>query len=335
MVDRESRIVVAGAGAVGCFVGGLLAAAGRDVALLGRARIGAEIGAHGVHLSDIDGAAWTVAPEYGEDPAVMSGADLVLVCVKSGATAEMAALVAAHAPDGAVVISLQNGVRNAGVLRDALPGRDVRAGMVGFNVVHRGAGRFHRATSGEIVVGAGPGGWAALLSVPGLVVEERADVEAVQWGKLLLNLTNAVNALSGMPLREMFLRPAWRRVMAAQLAEALSVLKAAGIEARVPLKAPGWTIPHVLRLPTWAFSRVAAPMLKVDGAARTSMVADLEAGRRTEIDVLQGEVLALAEGQGKRLPVMERITAEVRRAEQEGLREVSAQALLTGGRPHV
>ncbi|MFC3118265.1 2-dehydropantoate 2-reductase N-terminal domain-containing protein [Jhaorihella thermophila] len=71
----------------------------------------------------------------------------------------MARLIADHAPPVAVVVSLQNGVENADLLRAALPGRDVRAGMVPFNVVPAGPGRWHRASSGDIVIGAGQGGW--------------------------------------------------------------------------------------------------------------------------------------------------------------------------------
>lgn len=327
----EPRIVVAGAGAVGCFVGGLLAAAGRDVTLLGRARLVEELDEVGLRLSDFSGRDWEVAAKVTADPDCLDRADVVLVCVKSGATEEMGRIIASHAPAAAVVVSLQNGVRNADVLRGCLPGRDVRAGMVGFNVVALGAGRYHRSTSGEVMIGAGDGGLAGLLSVPGLQVQETSDIVAVQWGKLLLNLTNAVNALSGLGLRDMLLDRRWRRVMAAQMDEALRVLRAAGIAARVPAKAPGWAIPYVLRLPTGLFRRVAAPMLALDGMARTSMVADLEAGRASEIEEFQGEVLRLAAAQGVAVPVVARVHAAVRRAERDGLQPVAPETLLASG----
>ncbi|MDU8929852.1 2-dehydropantoate 2-reductase [Alisedimentitalea sp. MJ-SS2] len=299
----QPRIVAAGAGAIGCFVGGLLAAAGRDVVLLGRDWLRDEVVARGLTCSDFDGMEVSAAPEVAVDPGVLAGADVVLVCVKSGASAEIGRLIAQHAPEGAVVVSLQNGVRNVAVLREVLGGRDVRGGMVGFNVVHRGEGRFHRSTSGEVMIGAGSGSLGQLLDVPGLEVEEVGDIEAVQRGKLILNLTNAVNALSGMGLREMLLDYGWRRVMAVQMGEALKVFKAAGLEVRVPAKAPGWMIPWILRLPTGLFQRVAAPMLTVDAGAKTSMVADLEAGRRTEVDEFQGEIVRLGAAHRVAVPV--------------------------------
>ena len=76
----------------------------------------------------------------------------MLVTVKSADTAAMADIIARHAPSDAVIVSLQNGVGNAAVLRDRLPGRRVLGGMVPFNVMALGDGRFHRATSGDIVI---------------------------------------------------------------------------------------------------------------------------------------------------------------------------------------
>ncbi|MDF1726479.1 MAG: 2-dehydropantoate 2-reductase N-terminal domain-containing protein, partial [Sulfitobacter sp.] len=136
---REApHIVVAGAGAIGCFVGGLLAAGGRRVSLLVRPRIKAEIAGHGLSLTDFSGLARQVEAgqlTLSEDPRILERAGLVLVTVKSGDTEEVARLIDRHAPVRCPVISLQNGVGNADALRALLPAYDVRAGMVPFNVV--------------------------------------------------------------------------------------------------------------------------------------------------------------------------------------------------------
>lgn len=315
------RIVVAGAGAVGCFVGGLLAAAGRDVTLLGRARVLEDIRRRGLTLSDLAGLTRLVPPErlsLSGDPACLAGADLVLVTVKSGATKDIAALIAAHAPADAAVVSLQNGIDNVEILRAALPGRDVRAGMVPFNVVPEGPGAWHRASSGDIVIGPGPGGLAGRLSAPGLPVTEDAAITAIQCGKLLLNLNNAINALSGLTLREQLMSRAWRRLMADQMAEALGVLKAAGIAVKSTTPLPAWMGPHILRLPTPLFARIAAQMLTIDPAARTSMAYDLMAGRPTEIDSLQGAIEELAANRGIRALLCTKIAGLVRTASANG-----------------
>ena len=127
---------------------------------------------------------------------------MVVVTVKSADTAGIADIIASHAPTDAVIVSLQNGVGNAAVLRERLPGRRVLAGMVPFNVIARGEAGFHRATSGDIVLERDQAGTAARLAVPGLPVRATGNITGVQWGKLLVNLNNALNALADLPLRQ-------------------------------------------------------------------------------------------------------------------------------------
>lgn len=328
---QQARIVVLGAGAIGCFAGGLLAAAGRDVVLLGRARVLDEVARAGLHLTDFAGLDLRPGEvELSRDSGVLARADVILVAVKAGATGAVATEIARHAPETARVVSLQNGVAAARVLKAALLGRDVRAGMVGFNVVAMGDRRFHRSVSGEVVIEAGAGDLAGLLDVPGLRVTESAQIDAVQWGKLLVNLGNAVNALSGIGLRDMLMRRDWRRVMADQIAEAAGVLKAARIRAKMPQPVPAWLVPHIMRLPTPVFARVAAAMLTVDREARTSMAVDLAAGRVTEVDQLQGEIIRLAERNGRTAPICGRVAALVHEAEARGLRPLSPGDLVPG-----
>ncbi len=313
--------MVAGAGAVGCFVGGLLAAAGRRVTLLGRPAVLTPIHAQGaLRLTDYTGLDLVVAADnlaLSDDPACLGAADLVLVTVKSGATAGIASEIARHAPAHAPVVSLQNGVDNRATLADALPGRDVRAGMVPFNVIPKAPAHFHRATSGDIRIGAGPGGLSAWLSAPHLKVGQTPDIDAVQWGKLLVNLANALNALSGLTLHEQLLNRDWRRLMADQMAEALTVLRAQGLRAVSTTPLPVWTTPHILRLPTPVFRRLAASMLTIDATARTSMAYDLMARRKTEIDALQGRIVAMGAAAGVATPIAAAVLAAMRDAEAE------------------
>ncbi|HYD97860.1 MAG TPA: 2-dehydropantoate 2-reductase [Alphaproteobacteria bacterium] len=328
------RIVVAGAGSIGCYVGGRLALAGRDVTLLLRPRLAAELREHGLRLTDYEGRDERIPPDrlaLATEPAALAGAEIVLVTVKSGATAEMAALIAAHAPPAAVVVSLQNGIGNAETLRAALPGQRVHAGMVPFNVVQLGGGRFHRGTEGALAVEAASD-LAPLLAVEGLPAEAEADMPALLWGKLLLNLNNALNALSGLPLARQLADRGWRRLLAAQMAEALDLLAAAGIRPRKVAKVPPRLLPHILRLPDPLFRRIAGAMLRIDPDARSSMWEDLSRGRPTEIDHLQGAVLALAERLGRDAPTARRVVALVRAAEAEGrVPGLAPAAVLAGG----
>lgn len=307
------RIAIAGAGSIGCFVGALLVDAGFEVRFLARPRVMAAIQAGGLRLSDFDGLD-VHAPDViatGDPAKALSGADLVLVCVKSGDTEAMGRLIALHA-SGAQVISLQNGVTNAATLREVLAGFDVRAAMVPFNVVSSAPGRYHRATSGDILVEQGPLPDLSCTHLSWLSVD---NIEAVQWGKLLINLGNAVNALADMPLLEQLQDRAWRRLLADQMAEALRVLKAARIVPAKTAAAPPHLIPHILRLPTPLFRVIAAQMLTIDAQARSSMWDDLKQGRKTEIDALQGAILHLADRFGRQAPLNARLRALIRTAE--------------------
>src|SRR5579863_5473278 len=135
---QDRPIVVAGAGSIGCFVGGLLASAGRRVSFLARPRVIAEIERFGLTLTSLEGSNWHVAFQQiglSEDPKILAKAGVVLVTVKSADTAEVADAIARFAPKDAIVVSLQNGVSNAALLRGRLPDRTVLAAMVPFNVV--------------------------------------------------------------------------------------------------------------------------------------------------------------------------------------------------------
>src|SRR5207253_7050746 len=111
---RMPRIAVFGAGAIGCWVGGRLSAGGADVTLIGRPRVLDEL-ADGVKCSEIRGTTITAKPKLATDVAAAAGADAVLVTVKSAQTAQAARELAGVATP--LVVSLQNGVRNADVLR--------------------------------------------------------------------------------------------------------------------------------------------------------------------------------------------------------------------------
>jgi 2-dehydropantoate 2-reductase len=318
---RDRPIGVAGAGSIGCFVGGMLAAAGARVTLLARPRVIAEIRDHGLGLTSFEGFERQIAPDQmimSEDPNVLADTGVVLVTVKSADTSEIADVIARHAPDDAVVVSLQNGIGNASVLRARLPGRRVLAGMVPFNVVAPAPGRFHRATSGDIVIEQDDAGTAGRLSVPGLTMRPTTDIAGVQWGKLLVNLNNALNALADLPLRQQLAQRPWRLLFADQMAEGLAAIRAEGIRpvSSTPVPA-GWT-PHLLRLPDALFTTILGRTMKIDPEARSSMWQDLQLGRRTEIDYLQGVITAIADRRGLQVPLSRRIVALIKRAEAEG-----------------
>jgi 2-dehydropantoate 2-reductase len=317
----DRPIGIAGAGSIGCFVGGIAAAASRRVVLLARPRVIQEIQTNGLRLTSFEGLDRKVASNQltmSDDPAIFGNAGVVLVTVKSADTAGMADVIAQHAPADAIVVSMQNGIGNVAVLRERLPGRRVLAGMVPFNVVSAGAGRFHRSTSGDIVIERDEAGTAAQLSVPGLTMRSTENIVGVQWGKLLLNLNNALNALGDLPLRRQLAQRSWRILFADQMAEGLAAIRAEGIKPSSSTPIPASWTPPLLRLPDAIFEALLGRTMKIDPEARSSMWEDLQRGRATEIDYLQGVITEIADRRGLQVPLSRRIVALIRRAEAAG-----------------
>jgi 2-dehydropantoate 2-reductase len=317
----EMRIAVAGAGSIGCFVGGMLAACGRRVTLLARPRVIEEIKANGLRLTSFDGLERQLPSNLltmSDDPSILGDVGVVLVTVKSADTTALAEMIARHAPEDAVVVSLQNGIDNVAVLRQGLPGRRVLAGMVPFNVTAPGNGRFHRATSGDIVIERDDAGSAGKLTVPGLTMRASANMAGVQWGKLLVNLNNALNALADLPLRQQLAQRSWRRLFADQLAEGLEAIRAEGVRPVSSTPVPSSWTPHLLRLPDRVFEALLGSTMKIDAQARSSMWEDLQRRRRTEIDYLQGVIIGIAERRGLHVPLSRRVLALIKHAEAAG-----------------
>ncbi|MDM0001336.1 2-dehydropantoate 2-reductase [Variovorax sp. J22P240] len=306
--ELAADVLVMGAGTIGCFIGGSLAAAGVRVALVGRPRVLGDVAAHGLTLTDLDGTRHQVLPDVlrlsNEVPAGVRPA-LVLLTVKSGATEEAAAELGAVLPAGTPVLSLQNGISNAAVASQAAPKLNILPAMVPYNVAEIGAGAFHRGTVGRLAAKDDPAlrRWVAVFDRAGVPIDLHPDLLPIQWGKLLLNLNNPVNALSGLPLRDELLQRGYRRCLAALMDEALAALDKAGIAPAQLAAVPARRLPAILRLPTPLFRLVAARMLRIDAKARSSMADDLALGRRTEIDALCGEVVRLAEANGMRAPL--------------------------------
>lgn len=313
--------MVLGAGSIGCFVGGCWQAAGLPVTFIGRPGFAAEIRDHGLTLSDHGGWQKRLPPEevdYRVDPGALADADIIALCVKSGATEDAAHEIAKHGRKGTLVISLQNGVSNVDLLRQILgPAFTVVRGMVPYNVAYLGDGRFHKGVAGEVWAEDRPETrkLAEQIGPSPASVRLSNDMVGVAWGKLLINLNNAVNALAGRTLIEQLGERDYRRVVAASMREGLALLAKAGIE---PAKA-GPVAPHlmpwVVGSPDWLFNNLFLKLQKVDAKARSSMADDLAAARRTEVDYINGELVRLADQLGADAPVNRKVVELIRKAE--------------------
>ncbi|MFG2881804.1 2-dehydropantoate 2-reductase [Streptomyces sp. NPDC048297] len=313
----KPRFAVLGAGSIGCHLGGHLVAAGHDVTFIGRSAAMDVLRERGLTLSTSIRPPVHLPPDrlnLATGPEGVAGADYVLVTVKTAGTEPAGKDLAPHLAPGAVVVSFQNGLHNPETLRAALPGHTVLAGMVPYNVVRSAPGTVHQGMPGRLMTEPDDTLLAA-FSEAGVAIQARTDMAEVQHAKLLMNLNNAINALSGLPLRDELSHRAYRRCLALCQREALAAYRAAGVTpARLGPTAPN-VMPYVLGLPDVLFRRVAAASLRIDAHARSSMWEDLRRGRPTEVDSLQGEIVALAVAHGRSAPANARLVALVHEAE--------------------
>ena len=321
----QLRVAVFGAGSIGCYLGGQLALGGAHVTFIGRARFQVDLSKNGLTLTHFERSKFHVPFErfeFATDPAALKNADIVLVCVKSQDSADAAAQILPHIKPGSMIISFQNGVSNPEVLSEGLPGHVVLGGVVPFNVTGTGPGRFHCGTEGDLVVQDHADPRLASLKIAfeacGQALILAADINAVQWGKLLVNLNNALNALSGGTLHEGLSQRAYRMSLALMIEEGLTVLNGAGIKPAQFGKASIHQTLKILRLPNFAFKIIMALVLKIDRKARSSMLDDLEMGRGPEVEYLQGEIVRLAGKTDQSAPINQAVMTAVLSAFEAG-----------------
>ena len=289
------KIAVMGAGAVGCYYGGMLARAGHEVVLIGRPRHVEAVRRDGLLLET---RSFSERVPLAADTAAsaLAGAGLVLCCVKSTDTETAAAAIAPHLAPGALVLSLQNGVDNAARLSTSL-GRPVEPVVVYVAVEMAGAGHVRHHGRGELVLGASAAGPELLqaFTAAGIPVEVSDNVIGTLWAKLIVNCAyNAISAITQLPYGRMTQGVGVLEVMRDAVDEALAVAHGEGVVV------PG---------DVWqAVERIAQTMPQ----QCSSTAQDLARHKRSEIDHLNGHVVARGEALGIPTPVNRVLHALVR-----------------------
>lgn len=273
------RIGVMGAGAVGCYYGGMLARGGHEVVLVGRPVHVEAMREHGLRMET---AAFDerIAVEAATEPEVIAGCDVVLVAVKSADTEAVGEQLRPLLAPGALVLSLQNGIDNADRLAAVLPDQRVEAAVVYVATEMGGPGHVRHHGRGELVVGPGAAPIAGdfeAADIPMTVTASAADVRAALWAKLTANCAwNALSAITDRPygwLHTVDGVAGPSGVLADVVAECRAVARAEGID-----------------LPPDALAQVESLAGSMPGQ-RSSTAQDLARGRPTEIAHLNGYVV--------------------------------------------
>jgi len=315
-----ARVLVVGAGALGSVFGAFLRRAGDDVTLLGRPAHLEAIAAHALLVDGLWGEHRVSDLRLATDwPRGDGPYDAVLVTVKSFDTMSVASHVGALlGPDG-VVISLQNGLGNVEVLAD---GADrVLGGRVIFGAALLSPGRVRVTVYADpVLIGTVRHGlagleeraavWAAHVGAAGIPCEYCPDVLAALWGKVLYNAAlNPLSALLGVHYGALAEHPHTRAIMDAVIEEAFGVAHAEGIS--LP-----WATATAYRAVFYA------RLVPSTARHRSSMLQDLERGRRTEVDAINGAIWQRALTRGMVAPFNEVLTrlVHVREALGPGVR---------------
>jgi 2-dehydropantoate 2-reductase len=236
-----------------------------------------------------------------------------------------------------LIMCCQNGIGSDSIVRQHFPKQRVLRVMVPFNVVKVGPRSWHRSSTGTVVFETSSE-WntdalAQQLNCATMPVTIATQMDALLWAKCQINLTNAVNALANLSLKETLMQREYRRLIAALMDEHLAVCQALGLDLPNITQVPAHWIPHIMRLPNWLFPIVAKKMVAIDPAAKLSMWWDLENGRLTEIDFINGATVAMGKRLAVAAPANEAVVTMIKQLErerQQGLprRAVSASELM-------
>lgn len=314
-----NRIVIAGAGAIGNYLGVQLHQAGFKVSFLGSSRIVDAANKFGLMLEYPDNSKDVFSPSalhFTTDAQSCKDTDLVIITAKCLVTAALVEQIKPHIQSHTTLLTLQNGIANTAILKTAFPGNAVCAGMATFNVTEKSASIFRLTTNGAIHLQRSSPSLLAVFQKADVAAQEHDNIESVLWSKLLLNLLNPLNALSGLTLKENLSDRKFRLQWAACLREGLAVLKAAGITPAKITPLPMCWLPFMLSLPNWIYLFLARNLTDMDATARSSMAQDLRKGNPTEIDYISGELIRLGQKVNVATPVNDKVYAAMKQAEK-------------------
>ncbi len=295
-------LTLVGAGAVGITLATHLAAAGKPLRLYARDKDRAAFTAAGrLQLDRPHRAPLTAALPPLTDRLFDADTRYLLIATKFAALGPLLAQLR-DAPPSLTLVSTLNGVQALPALHQALPQLPTAALSIMFNAQHSGTLHAQLTTKPAVIVSGGGEPLWNLLAGSGLQLS-RATGEQACWGKLLINLANAVGALTQSTFRDLLSDADLRAIFVAVLDEAVDRIEAAQIPYKLPMPLPYRGYRALLKYgggTTWWLARLKNGL---DDGAYPSMVSDVRAGRTTEVRQLNGEIVALGEKQGWPAPV--------------------------------
>ena len=316
----ETPILIAGAGAIGSILGGMLHDAGHDVTLLGRRAHLDAIARRGLRISGLLGDRTVVGMKLADDPGKLELRFRLILCtVKSYDTESIAAALAARLTDDGVVVSMQNGLGNIESLIDTFGRRRVLGARVIFGAEMTSPGCAHVTVFAQpVAIGPAPAlhredspalaerarAIAAMVDAAGVPTVTVDDIMPVLWAKILYNVAlNPLGALLQQNYGALAADPDVRPIMDRAIDEAFAVARAVGVALPFSSAAEYRKVFYEELLPPTV-------------SHRPTMLHDLRVRGRTDIGALNGKIVELADRLGVDAETNRMLTRLIRAAER-------------------
>jgi len=308
------KVIVIGPGALGCLFAAKLSRTNEVWLLDHDVERAEQLMRSGLYLEEEGRQVWC-AIRATADPELPGVADLALLCVKSHQIAEAVLAAEPALRQVELLLALPNGIGHLEVLADLCRGRCWGVGVTAQGatlagtgqVIHRGEGltKIGFSAGGEVVKVGDPSPQKLLLAAAdtltqaGLPSEAVADIIPHLWGKLLVNVgINALTAIHDCPNGALLDSPRLVEMMTA------AVQEAALLAARLGIELPGDPVARTKEV------------CRATGANISSMLQDVRAGRRTEIEAINGAVVRMAKKLGMAVPLNAELLHQVRSKER-------------------
>jgi 2-dehydropantoate 2-reductase len=323
------KIAVCGCGGIGGVVAGVLGSAagsaGHDVCCIeATVEYAQQLNERGIVLEGKKGAIRAVVKAYAGFASSPGSYDCIILAVKSGALQEVYGQCMRYLAPSGFILTLQNGLEPLR-LSDAFPAMKTMGGAVGYNAVMREYGRYYVTTQGGIIVGSLNGcteediACVKTLFEPGIEIESTDNIRGVMWSKLLIVCgITGLGGAAGMCVGGLMKQRAARRLFYHIAEEGSRVASALGVR----MEKFGGILPARFGMHRGAYPLfLRYLLLKAVGKSRRDLKSnihlDLERGRRTEVDYLNGEIVKQGEVAGVQTPVNNEVVRIIKEIEDK------------------
>ena len=315
------KYAVIGLGAIGSIIGGILAKSGEKVILIGKENQVEEINKKGIKIEGLNNSIFVKNVNVSSDISLIGESDVIIICVKSQDTKSLAEELKKFIKNSNFIISLQNGVRNSKIFNE-ITGITAFSGIVIFNAFYVKPGEVELKLKGGLILETNDlynqsvKSFSDIINNFGIESKLVTNIEDYLWSKLIVNLQNAVTALTGQTIKESILNKDSRAIIIATMSEGLEILQKVNIPYKtLPDIDPKITIKR-LRILNSTLLKLGSRILRLNETARGSIWQSLNRERPTEIDYINGEIVTLAEKNNLEAPINKKLVELVKIAEK-------------------